>query len=264
MTVMKATKKTSVEADHRIKPVSPSSLARQTLRILKSRGDHRVGARASTFFKPHERIWTFGVSTPRFRQIEKELYEEVRKQWKVDDAIRYCDVLIHTRYMESKAVGLLLLSRYRRDFLPRLLRTAERWLDNDLCNNWALVDTLCPTVISPLIEKFPELIAQVKGWSGSHNIWLRRSSLVAFIPLVRRGKALDDAYETAESLFGDKEDLIHKATGWMLREAGKRDATRLKRFLLANGPRIPRTALRYAIERFPEAERKQILLRTRQ
>ncbi|HEU4389120.1 MAG TPA: DNA alkylation repair protein, partial [Blastocatellia bacterium] len=148
-------------------------------------------------------------------------------------------------------------------FAPALLECAETWLENHLCNNWALVDTLCPTVISPLIEKYPDLIRRVTAWSRSPNIWFRRSSLVAFIPLVRRGNALEPAYKVAESLFGDREDLIHKATGWMLREAGKSDANRLRKFLLKHGPRIPRTALRYAIERFPESERQLILLKTR-
>ncbi len=73
----------------------------------------------------------------------------------------------------------------------------------------------------------------------------------------------EELAQIAESLFGDHEDLIHKATGWLMREAGKNDAPRLESFLLAHGPRIPRTTLRYAIERFPEAKRRMILDRTK-
>jgi 3-methyladenine DNA glycosylase AlkD len=74
---------------------------------------------------------------------------------------------------------------------------------------------------------------------------------------------LDDAYAIAESLFKYPEDLIHKATGWMLREAGKPDPTRLEGLLLENGPKIPRTTLRYAIERFPPEKRKTLLEKTK-
>jgi 3-methyladenine DNA glycosylase AlkD len=92
---------------------------------------------------------------------------------------------------------------------------------------------------------------------------LRRGAAVAFVPLARRGRELDAAYEVASRLFDDGEDLIHKATGWLLREAGTTDPRRLERFLRAEGPRIPRTALRYAIERFPPPKRKRLLAATR-
>lgn len=94
-------------------------------------------------------------------------------------------------------------------------------------------------------------------------MWVRRGSAVAFVPHARKGRLLDGAYAVAELLLGDDEDLIHKAVGWLLREAGKTDAGRLTRFLLEHGPSIPRTAVRYAIERFPEKERKRLLAATR-
>jgi 3-methyladenine DNA glycosylase AlkD len=82
-------------------------------------------------------------------------------------------------------------------------------------------------------------------------MWVRRASAVALIPSFRRGLALDVAYDLAKTLHPDREDLIHKAVGWMLREAGKLDPARLERYLRAEGPAIPRTTVRYAIERFP-------------
>jgi 3-methyladenine DNA glycosylase AlkD len=90
-------------------------------------------------------------------------------------------------------------------------------------------------------------------------MWVRRAAAVSLIPSVRRGLALDLAYGVARTLHPDPEDLIQKAVGWMLREAGKADARRLERYLRANGPRIPRTTLRYAIERFPPAKRHALL-----
>ena len=125
------------------------------------------------------------------------------------------------------------------------------------------MDTLAPSVLAPLLRRFPDLLPRVAGWTQAENLWVRRASVVALIPLARKGEHLDDAYTNAERLFGYPEDLIHKAIGWLLREAGKADQPRLKAFLLQHGKRLPRTALRYAIERFPEAERKQLLAQTR-
>ena len=92
---------------------------------------------------------------------------------------------------------------------------------------------------------------------------MRRAAIVALIPPIRFGLALDQVYETAATLQSDRHDLIHKAVGWALREAGKQDAPRLERYLLAAGPDMPRTTLRYAIERFPPAKRRAWLADTR-
>jgi 3-methyladenine DNA glycosylase AlkD len=114
-----------------------------------------------------------------------------------------------------------------------------------------------------LLLAHPRLVKQMRTWSRDPNMWVRRASAVALIPSVRRGLALDTAYEVARRLHGDQEDLLHKAVGWMLREAGKTDPARLEAYLRTNGPIIPRTTVRYAIERFPIAKRKQLLNATR-
>ena len=86
---------------------------------------------------------------------------------------------------------------------------------------------------------------------------------MTFVPLARKGQELDHAYAVVDDMLADKNDLIHKACGWLLREAGRTDMKRLERFLSRNGPRIPRTTVRYAIERFPEPKRKSLLSQTR-
>jgi 3-methyladenine DNA glycosylase AlkD len=103
----------------------------------------------------------------------------------------------------------------------------------------------------------------MRRWAIHQNMWVRRAAAVALITPMRRGLALDDGYTVAMMLHADKEDLIQKAVGWMLREAGKQDPRRLENYLRANGAVIPRTTLRYAIERFPPALRRQLLTSTR-
>ena len=103
----------------------------------------------------------------------------------------------------------------------------------------------------------------MRAWARDRNMWVRRASIVGLIPRARRGEALDLVYEIARRLHSDREDLVQKAVGWTLREAGKTDMPRLERYLRANAAIIPRTTLRYAIERFPPERRREILIATR-
>jgi 3-methyladenine DNA glycosylase AlkD len=116
--------------------------------------------------------------------------------------------------------------------------------------------------IGQLLLRHPELTPRLASWARHPNMWVRRAAAVGIIKLVSRGKALDQAYATARALHGDREDLIQKAVGWMLREAGRTDRRRLERYLRKHGARIPRTTLRYAIEHFPPAQRRELLAAT--
>jgi 3-methyladenine DNA glycosylase AlkD len=155
------------------------------------------------------------------------------------------------------------LARWHRAFPPELVRRVRGWLRDGHCATWAAVDLVAPTLVTPLLVRHPALLAQVTRWTKARSLWVRRAAAVSLVPLARRGEALPAAYGVAEALFTDPHDLIHKAVGWLLREAGKTDAARLEAFLRHHGPSIPRTTLRYAIERFPPARRRQLLLDTR-
>jgi 3-methyladenine DNA glycosylase AlkD len=242
---------------------SARQLASQTVRALEAAADSARAAQARSYFKRHEKTEFYGVSSPKARQIERSLFEIVRRNWTIRDAVCYCDILIREPRMESKFIGLLLLSRYRKRFDAELLRKVKSWISRGYCDNWAVTDAISTLIMAPLLRSFPGLIPSAKSWLSSENLWLRRSVLVSLVPAARRGERLDDAYAAAASLLGSRDDLIHKATGWLLREAGKTDPSRLEAFLLNRGPGIPRTALRYAIEKFPPAKRRAILEQTR-
>ena len=242
---------------------SARQLASQTVGALEAAADSTRAAQARSYFKRHEKTEFYGVSSPKARQIERSLFQMVRGHWTIGDAISYCDILIRKPYMESKFIGLLLLSRFRKRFDADLLRTVKFWISREYCDNWAVTDGISTLIIAPLLRTFPGLIPRTKSWISSENLWLRRSVLVSLVPGARKGELLDEAYAAAASLLGSRDDLIHKATGWLLREAGKTDPSRLEAFLLNRGPKIPRTALRYAIEKFPASKRRMILDQTR-
>lgn len=243
-----------------------SSVARWTreaVAMLRAAADPRVAEQAKSYFKPVERVAVLGVRTPKVREIEREIYRTVKPGWTITDAVRFCDTLIRSKHLEAKGVGVLLLSRYTRQLDRNLFDTVRRWLADGYCDNWASTDGLSTAVLAPLLRRYPELLEKLSGWTTSTNLWVRRAAAVALTPLARKGEHLDAAYRVADRLMIGPEDLIHKAVGWLLRECGKTDDRRLEAFLLERGADIPRTALRYAIERFPEPRRRRILEQTR-
>jgi len=193
------------------------------------------------------------------RTLARAICVAQREHWTVEDAMAFADALMPDRYLEVKAVGLEVLARYRRDFPARLLARCKRWLAADYSANWATTDEMCGVVIGPLLVQHPQLIPQLRAWARHKNMWVRRASIVGLLKPMRLGRTIDQVYATAKQLHPDPNDLIHKAVGWALREAGKIDADRLERYLRAHVGVIPRTTFRYAIERFPERERKELL-----
>jgi 3-methyladenine DNA glycosylase AlkD len=123
-------------------------------------------------------------------------------------------------------------------------------------NNWDLVDCSAPQIVGGQLEQRSRkpLYRLVK----SKSVWERRIAILATYHFIRLGE-FDDTFALTESLLGDKHDLIHKAAGWMLREVGKRDRAALEKFLRKHAARMPRTMLRYAIERFPKKMRRKYL-----
>ena len=163
---------------------------------------------------------------------------------------------------EERLCGLIILTlRYKRDkdeqsrkkiftFYMKMLRAGH-------VNNWDLVDVSAPIIGDYLISE-PNHIELLEKLSGSKNLWQRRTAMIFTFAFLRKG-ITGPTVVIAENLLEDSHDLIHKAVGWMLREMGKRDPYLLKSFLKENAPYMPRTALRYSIERLPESERERWL-----
>jgi len=123
-------------------------------------------------------------------------------------------------------------------------------------NNWDLVDTSAPYIVGQHLLTRPRKI--LYRLAKSRSLWERRIAIVSTLAFIKAGE-IDDTFAIAKLLLQDDHDLIHKAVGWALREAGKQSTPALLRFLKQNYSALPRTTLRYAIERFPAAQRKRIL-----
>jgi len=243
--------------------MTPAAAVRIACARIRAKKNPERARFTANYFIAYTPIPLLGLTVPEQRTIARELFTRVKSEWSVDHAFEFADRMIARRNFEDRAVGIYLLGCYKKQLPSSLLKRIKPWLtDNKLCS-WAFVDALCGEVTHPIIAADRGLLRVIQPWARARNMWVRRTSAVSFVRLATRGEELGMAYEVAETLIGDTEDLIHKAQGWLLREAGKTDMARLERFLVRHGPRMSRTAVRYAIEKYPAGKRKRLLAATR-
>jgi 3-methyladenine DNA glycosylase AlkD len=190
-----------------------------------------------------------GVTVPSLRQVCRECGGA-----SLDDIESLLRSIVH----EERLLALLLLvDAYGRGRTTEQRRIYRFYLSNTrFINNWDLVDSSAPQIVGAyLFERSRNPLTRL---ARSQSLWERRIAIVATHYFIRHDD-LDDTFRIADLLVQDSHDLIHKAVGWMLREAGKRDGRAERAYLNTRYQRMPRTMLRYAIERFPEGERKRYL-----
>ena len=168
------------------------------------------------------------------------------------------EALLHSPYHEDRLLSLLILvRRFAAADEPGREEIHRLYLKNmAYINNWDLVDSSAEHIIGAFLDSREKSL--LYRLARSPGLWERRTAVLATFCFIKRNR-YDDTFGIAEILLSDREDLIHKAVGWMLRETGKRDPAAEESFLKANYRRMPRTMLRYAIERFPEAQRQAYL-----
>jgi 3-methyladenine DNA glycosylase AlkD len=181
-------------------------------------------------------------SSLSFPELEKLLESDIHES-------RLCALIILT--LQFKATKDSKVQKKIFDFYVQQLKKGH-------INNWDLVDVSAPIIGAYLVDT-PNPYPLLTKLAKSKSLWERRVSMIFTFAFIRAGE-LDPTIEIAALLLKDGHDLIHKAVGWMLREAGKRDGLVLRRFLTDHANQMPRTALRYAIEKMPERERKKWLL----
>jgi 3-methyladenine DNA glycosylase AlkD len=249
--------------DHHSEVEIPTAdqISRDIIKALRRERDPARARAVQRYFS--DGVKALGVGAPTVRDVVRKRTKPLRGVWPLDRAVQCCDLLLKEPQIEVRAAGVLVLATFKKDFTPALMDQAGKWLRKRL-DNWALVDSLSGSVLTPLLEKYPpQIVRTLQVWSRDKCLWVRRATVVTLVPFARRGQRLDLAYQLARDSLADREDLMHKAVGWLLREAGRTDADRLRRFLLRHGPAIPRMSLRYAIEHFPARSRAEVMAATR-
>ncbi|SVD23289.1 uncharacterized protein METZ01_LOCUS376143, partial [marine metagenome] len=166
--------------------------------------------------------------------------------------------LLASHFHEIRTVSLyILVNRYEKANLNTKSEIVNLYLSNIRhINNWDLVDASAPKILGDfLIDKEKDLLYTL---ATSPNLWERRIAIMATFQFIKNG-IFDDTLRLSKLLLNDTEDLIHKSVGWMLREVGKKNINLEKEFLDKHAPKMPRTMLRYAIEKFPPGLRQKYL-----
>ncbi len=166
-------------------------------------------------------------------------------------------ILLHSDIHEEKYLACEILSAKYRKFPEKKEDIVKFYIKNSkLISGWDLVDTTAHQILGDFLRNKNKNI--LCKFAKSDNSWERRISIISTYSFIKENR-FEDTYRIAEILIKDKEDLIHKAVGWMLREVGKKDRAVLEAFLKKHYRNMPRTTLRYAIERFSEEERRAYL-----
>jgi len=232
-------------------------------RELQQQADTKIKDSFQSFFK--EKVIYYGVKTPIVSRIARQYFKQIKPLGK-KEIFALCEELFKSGYTEE---AFIFKSGYTEEafiacewanfvndeYGPDDFAVFESWISNYV-TNWATCDTLCNHAVGSFIERYPQLMENLKKWTRSENRWFRRAAAVTLILPARRGKFLKDIFEIADILLFDKDDLVQKGYGWMLKEASKVHQQEVFDYVLRNNKVMPRTALRYAIEKMPEDLRR--------
>jgi len=215
---------------------------------LALNADEKTKSSSTRFFK--EKITCYGVKSAVVGKIAKEQFNEIRKKDK-KYIFALCEELFRSDYCEESFIASAWAYMLRNNYSEDDFFIFERWIEIYV-NNWAKCDTLCNHTVGAFIETFPAYVENLKLWTASDNRWMRRASAVTLILPARKGNFLKDVFEISDRLLKDKDDLVQKGYGWMLKEASKAHQQEVFEYVMKNKKDMPRTALRYAIEKFPK------------
>ncbi|VVB65401.1 DNA alkylation repair enzyme [Candidatus Gugararchaeum adminiculabundum] len=212
---------------------------------------------ATNYFK--EQIRPHGVRLPTVHKIAAEHFKRLRKQgWSKADFFALAEELQKTGWFEETTAAYSMLEHLEREFIEDDFATFAFWLEKYV-SNWAHCDHLTNHHVGYLLEKYPQLVKRLYPHAKSKNRWMKRSACTSLILPARHGLFLSDCLKIAQILHQDRDDLVLKGAGWMLREAGKRHEDAVYNFLLQIRKKAGRVLLRYAIEKMPKQRKEAVL-----
>jgi 3-methyladenine DNA glycosylase AlkD len=216
-----------------------------------------VAESSQRFFK-HE-IVCHGLKSAVSERIAKENFELVKHLSKVE-IFDYCEILWKSGMLEESFFACNWACRMRKQFVPADFTVFERWIDTYV-NNWASCDTFCNHTVGEFLEMYPEFLPELFRWAKSDNFWMRRAAAVSLIIPARKGLFKEEIFRIADILLLDKEDMVQKGYGWMLKVTIKYHLQEVFDYVIEKKSIMPRTALRYAIEKMPVEMKKEAMLK---
>ncbi len=223
------------------------TIIEQVRKTLNGSIDEKTKNSAQRFFK--EEIKSYGVKVPIVNQISKASFAEIKGKTKTE-IFALCEELWQSGNFEECIIACNWSYALRKHYEPEDFMVFKHWVHNYV-SNWAACDTLCNHTIGTFIMMYPEYILELKNWAKSTNRWVKRAAAVTLIIPARKGLFLENILELADILLLDKDDLVQKGYGWMLKAASESHQNEVFEYVVSKKAVMPRTALRYAIEKMP-------------
>ncbi len=224
---------------------------------LSERADPSLAISGKRFFK--EPVTLCGVKTATVREISRRYYRHIRGHPR-STILDLCEMLWQSGCLEETFIACHWSYELRGEYATSDLQVFERWILNYV-TNWAACDTLCNHTVGAFLEKYPTAVTSLHEWATSTNRWARRAAAVSLIIPARKGMFLQDVFTLADTLLRDDDDLVRKGYGWMLKAPSEAHQQDVFDFVIERRNVMPRTALRYAIEKMPRELRDEAMAR---
>ncbi len=228
---------------------------------LQSLAHQKNQETSSRFFKEGEAAKVYGVRMPLVNNLAKDTFKLLRGLDK-NSIFDLCEELWKSAYLEEAIIACIWSESLRKSYEEDDIKRFEYWIDTYV-NNWADCDTFCNHTVGNYMMKFPHQLKILKRWAGSKKRFVRRAAAVSLIVPAKKGHFLNEIFELADILLVDSDDLVQKGYGWLLKSASQAHPEMVFNYVMKNKHNMPRTALRYAIEKLPadmkiEAMKKSI------
>jgi len=222
---------------------------------LKKWIDKKYKEQNQKFFK--EKILCYGVRASKTRKISAKYFSLLKEKSK-EDIFKLAEKMLQSGYNEEAVIAFDWVYRLRENYTRKDWIIFQKWI-RLYVDNWAKCDNFCGHILGYFLEKYPQFVKENKKWAKNKNRWMRRASAVSLISLVKQNKKFLEAFEICDILLKDSDKLTQKGYGWLLKEMSNINQEKVFLFLQKRKKQMPRTALRYAIEKFPK-EKKIVIM----
>jgi len=234
---------------------NPKAVAAEIRRMLKDGGSSEHAEGVQWFFK--DEIKSHGWYTAALRKAAQQTRRRVLQEYDLAFLVRLADQLFAGKVLEEKVFAVFLLEKLTGEFKEAEFQLFQSWLDR--ISSWADHDALAHYLIGPMVVARPVRTSKLFAWAKSSNRWRRRAACVGLIQAIRLKRLFPEAKRLSDMLLADKDDMVRKGLGWLLREAAKADAQKTVPCLMKIRERAPRLVLRTACETLPKDVRKRIM-----
>jgi len=239
--------------------MSTNQILKNIRRDLTEQADEKIRESTMRFFKEteHQKIRLYGLKSAAAKKVSQKHFATVKGMSK-EEVFALCEELWKSNYLEETGMACDWAYRFRHEFKPGDFTVFESWIERYV-HNWASCDVFCTNTVGTFLEMFPKYVIRLKKWAKSPNLWMRRAAAVSLINPAQKKLFHKEVFEIATILLHDPEDLVQKGYGWLLKVAGDADQDAVFQFVMKHKATMPRTALRYAIEKMPQHLKKEAM-----